>query len=497
MTFSDGYSLRTTGSANFNATANAIDGAVKVHWGGTTGGTSTAYTATPSPAWTSTTRSEIRFLLIIPHATNTGASTIDISSIGAVTVRQNNTALSGGELKINVPTLLAWDGTYMQIVGGVSLPPLFVDPANIRVGVGTSSPTSTLHITKASGTPDAHLECPGTDGAWYRVTSNSSSIYFGKENSAGNVFSLGAHASFMISTGAYPMVLGSNGSGRLWIASGGDVGFGASPASNIKADVRGRIACGNGSSDAEVGWRDTGSTTIRWNLSTRTDVGGSNADLKLLRYDSGGSYQGITFQTGTSGEIYFPEIGTTANAANSYMESTNGNQLLRCTSSQRYKQNIESIDPAKADAILSLRPVWYRSKASHDREDWSYYGLIAEEVAAVEPRLVNWAYLPGDYEEEVVPVLEEIEETELDENGEPVLDKKGRPKLKKKKVQRLDEQGQPVTVKNKKLKAGAQLVPDAVMYDRLGVLLLDVVKRQQQKIESLEARLAALEAKVP
>jgi hypothetical protein len=37
-------------------------------------------------------------------------------------------------------------------------------------------------------------------------------------------------------------------------------------------------------------------------------------------------------------------------------------------------------------------------------------------------------------------------------------------------------------------------VPDGVQYDRLTVLLLDVVKRQNERIEALEAKVAALEA---
>lgn len=43
----------------------------------------------------------------------------------------------------------------------------------------------------------------------------------------------------------------------------------------------------------------------------------------------------------------------------------------------------------------------------------------------------------------------------------------------------------------KQLKPDAEMVPDGVQYDRLTVLLLDVVKRQQQAIETLEARLTA------
>jgi hypothetical protein len=49
--------------------------------------------------------------------------------------------------------------------------------------------------------------------------------------------------------------------------------------------------------------------------------------------------------------------------------------------------------------------------------------------------------------------------------------------------------GQSHKIVERVLKQGARLVPQGVAYDRLAVLLLDVVKRQ-------ETRLAALEAKV-
>lgn len=134
--------------------------------------------------------------------------------------------------------------------------------------------------------------------------------------------------------------------------------------------------------------------------------------------------------------VYFPSVGTTASAANTFLSSTSvpANQLLRATSSLRYKTDVEDLDAAKADAVLQLRPVWYRSLADADKPEWSWYGLIAEEVATVEPRLVHYA---------------------------------------------TDGEG--------------NLIPDGVQYDRLGVLMLDVIQRDKAKMDDLEARLFALE----
>lgn len=112
-TFADTYSLRTA-LANFNGVANAVDGSLSVHWGGTTGGVANTYTVTPSPAWTTDTRSGIRYIFLIPHATNTGATTFNISGIGAVSATYKNQACVGGEFVANVESVLAWDGTNLE-----------------------------------------------------------------------------------------------------------------------------------------------------------------------------------------------------------------------------------------------------------------------------------------------------------------------------------------------------------------------------------------------
>lgn len=158
--------------------------------------------------------------------------------------------------------------------------------------------------------------------------------------------------------------------------------------------------------------------------------------------------------TGSAG-VEFPAIGTTAAAANAHLDAAANNGLLRSTSSARYKREVEPIEGPRAEAVLQLRPVWYRSSAPADRKDWSWYGLIAEDVAEIEPRLVHWAYREEDYDLVEVP----------DPDG-----------------------GEPET--RKVLREGAALAPDAVMYDRLAVLLLGVVRAQEARIAALEAALS-------
>jgi hypothetical protein len=132
--------------------------------------------------------------------------------------------------------------------------------------------------------------------------------------------------------------------------------------------------------------------------------------------------------------------------------ASNGN-IGTASSSIKYKKDVEDLWPSVSDnAVLNLRPVFYRTKSLEGDvlPSWSQIGLIAEEVALVEPRLVNYRTLA----------------TSVDENGTRSYTPLEMPE------------------------------PEGVDYSRLSVLLLDVVKRQGAKIESLEARLAALEAKV-
>ena len=159
---------------------------------------------------------------------------------------------------------------------------------------------------------------------------------------------------------------------------------------------------------------------------------------------------------------------TTASAANVFIAS-NGD-IQRSTSSIRYKTNVETLEQGYADnVIFNARPVWYRSLCEADNGSWSYYGLIAEEVAELDPRLVFW----GRPTKEVLQ--EEAKDAVLDDEGNVV------------------EPAREATYTNVE-DTDAELRPEGVQYDRLTVMLIDVVQRQQKAIEALEVKVAALEA---
>ena len=79
---------------------------------------------------------------------------------------------------------------------------------------------------------------------------------------------------------------------------------------------------------------------------------------------------------------------TTASAANVFV--TPGGALQRSTSSLKYKTDVEPIDINYAKNLLALDGIYYRSTCEGDPEDWTFWGFGAEDVAAVDPRLVHW-----------------------------------------------------------------------------------------------------------
>jgi len=131
------------------------------------------------------------------------------------------------------------------------------------------------------------------------------------------------------------------------------------------------------------------------------------------------------------------------------------NEICTDSSSEKYKKNIRDVDITTED-ILSLVPRRYETKSSSTTS----LGLIAEEVAAVIPDLVVYR-------------TKELQIVAIDH-------KKDDGSTEKRMAKKLVD---------------VAPYPDAISYDRLTVLLLQVVKEQQIQIDGLEKRVEALEKK--
>jgi len=142
---------------------------------------------------------------------------------------------------------------------------------------------------------------------------------------------------------------------------------------------------------------------------------------------------------------------TTATAADAVINADG--TFSREVSTEEFKRDIEPMQDSYADALLNARPVFYRSKCAADPKDWSYWGFIAEELAAIDPRFVRWGYSMKAVEQPF-----------------------GAPKM-------VEDKDSP-------------LVPIGVQYSRMTVPLLQLAQRQAARIDALEARLSALEKRV-
>lgn len=116
----------------------------------------------------------------------------------------------------------------------------------------------------------------------------------------------------------------------------------------------------------------------------------------------------------TAGAVQFPSVGTTASAANAFLDNAASNNLLRSTSSIRYKRNIDALTIEEARQIFDFRPVTFNSIASADDPQKRFWGLIAEETDALLPDVFTiWTRGPGgkaipdglDYGHMVAPLI--------------------------------------------------------------------------------------------
>lgn len=90
------------------------------------------------------------------------------------------------------------------------------------------------------------------------------------------------------------------------------------------------------------------------------------------------------------GATAFPGIGTTASAANAFLDSGNNNNLLRSTSSLRYKTDLVDMSLEEARNIALGRRVFsYKSTSEADNPETRWIGLAAEEVALVDERFIT------------------------------------------------------------------------------------------------------------
>ena len=145
------------------------------------------------------------------------------------------------------------------------------------------------------------------------------------------------------------------------------------------------------------------------------------------------------------GEFLMYDVYSRTDAAGTNVVVKADGSLRRSVSSIKYKTDVETLQNSYADAILNVRPVWYRSLCEGNCPEHSWWGFIAEEVAAIDSRLVHWKTT-----DQVVQEDGTIAHVPCDPE------------------------------------------PEGVAYDRFVPHLLNLIKRQGEAIADLQAEVAAL-----
>jgi hypothetical protein len=92
---------------------------------------------------------------------------------------------------------------------------------------------------------------------------------------------------------------------------------------------------------------------------------------------------------GQQGDVTMNALRSSASAANIYRDATG--ILYGSTSARRYKTDIRAVSRKRArEVVRKLRAVTFRSLCEADNPQIRHYGLVAEEVAEIEPALVNF-----------------------------------------------------------------------------------------------------------
>jgi hypothetical protein len=375
-----------------------------------------------------------------------------------------DTSPSGSDITLTLPTSAGSANQFLKnsgIAGELEYSSMVEDSSN-RVGIGTSSFGSYSSIAD-------NLLVAGSSNTGMSLIdsgdSTQSSLYFYGGTTRRHYIEGGSGGSGVLtiqSNNAVKFNIGSSeqarldSSGRLLVGTSSNftrgnlqvVDGGAGEILIARNDTS--VASGNDLAHIFFGANDGGTGYVVGNISVYSDGAQSSTShpsrIEFHTVASSSTSATERMRISNNGFVDIPGVYdfTTASAANVNVDSSGG--MRRSTSSSKYKTNIETLSDSYSDALLACRPVWYRSTCEGDNPDHSWWGFIAEEVAEIDPRLVHW----------------KTTEVTYNENGSVV-------------------------------KSPCDPEPEGVAYDRFVPHLLNLIKRQQSAIETLETKVETLE----
>jgi len=343
-------------------------------------------------------------------------------SNGGANYNGKNTAIGYSALYHNNPTSTI-DGIQNTAIGHSALYLNTKGYSNTATGYASLYSNSIGIANTATGQGALYANNDGTNNTangYSSLSSNSSGI----QNTAMGSYSLLGNTNGGLNTAVGYSSLSGNTTGNGNVAVGYEsLGFNTNGLYNTAVGYGSLLSNGTGSGNTALGYL-TGPNSS--NLSNTTCIGNGATATNNNQMVLGNAAV-------TEFYCYAAFIGTTANAPN--LTVLNTGQIVRSTSSRRYKKDIVPLE-INTGAIYKLRPVSYNSLTDNDR----HFGLIAEEVAEVIPELASYSK-----EKDVI-----------------------------------------------KGSTSEKMIPDAVQYPLLSVLLLQEVQKHQQTIQTLQQQIDLL-----
>ena len=272
------------------------------------------------------------------------------------------------------------NGSFYRAIFGVATSGVDNDVLTLdslgKVGIGTLSPIKTLEVMAGND-----------NGLVVTNAANSGGIINFVGTSGGTTAWVGAISN-------HPLSLITNNTVRLAITAAGNVGIKTGTTSLSYSCQIGSSSGGAGSlavvdAGGNLGFLANGTTntqiwqTLSFNNEAHINTSGST---DILLQPNGST--AVTIKNG--GNIIIPGVysQTSANAANVVVDSS-GN-VMRSTSSLRYKTNVLDLSLEDAQKLLDITPITYKSLSTSDNPEDRHYGFVAEEVDLIDPMLVQY-----------------------------------------------------------------------------------------------------------